>query len=53
MVENLLQSMSRHEPDPYLQLPECIRQYYARDEWMVLSDSQKTNLIQTETEPEC
>lgn len=53
MVENLLQSMNRHEPDPYLQLPECIRQYYARDEWLVLSDDQKTSLIQTETEPEC
>lgn len=39
--------------DPYLDVPECIRQYYSREEWLCLSDAQKTNLIQTETEPEC
>lgn len=43
----------QHPSDPYLEVPECIRQYYSRDEWMCLSDAQKNNLIQTETEPEC
>lgn len=38
--------------DPYLELPECIRQYYNRTEWMYMSDEQKANLELTETEPD-
>lgn len=38
--------------DPYDELPEAIRQYYSRQQYLWLSEEQKTNLIQTETEPE-
>lgn len=38
--------------DPYDQLPEAIRQYYSRNEYLWLSDDQKAHLIETETEPE-
>lgn len=46
-------SLPKFQADPYEELPECVRQYYSRAEWMCLSDREKTNLIQTETEPEC
>lgn len=46
-------SLPKYPSDPYQELPECVRQYYSHAEWMCLSDDQKTNLIQTETEPEC
>lgn len=38
--------------DPYDQLPECIRQYYSRSEYLWLSDDQKAHLIESECEPE-
>ena len=54
MVDVLTQSLApSSDEDPYLQLPICVRQYYSRDAWLWLSDDEKTNLIQTETEPEC
>jgi hypothetical protein len=40
------------EEDPYDQLPESIKATYSRREYLFLSDSQKTHLEQTETEPE-
>lgn len=39
-------------PSPYEQLPEAIRQYYSLQEYLWLSDGQKANLMQEETEPE-
>lgn len=38
--------------DPYDALPEAIRQYYSRTEYLWLSDDQKAHLIEAETEPE-
>lgn len=38
--------------DPYDELPEAIRQYYSRSEYLWLTDNQKTDLIADETEPE-
>ncbi len=38
--------------DPYEQLPEAVRQYYSRSEYLWLSDGQKAHLIENETEPE-
>lgn len=38
--------------DPYDELPEAIQQYYSRNDYLWLTDAQKTALIQDETEPE-
>lgn len=38
--------------DPYDELPECIRQYYSRNEYLWLTDAQKATLTQDNTEPE-
>lgn len=51
MVDALTQSLQ--PDDPYDELPICVRQYYSREEWLWLSDQQKNDLIQHETEPEC
>ena len=40
------------DESPYEQLPEAIRQYYSLQEYLWLSDGQKANLMQEETEPE-
>lgn len=45
-------SIPTHQPDPYDQLPECIQQYYTREQYLWLSDDEKGRLEQTETEPE-
>lgn len=37
---------------PYDELPDPVRQYYSRQDYMWLTDEQKAHLIQTETEPE-
>ena len=52
MVEALALALNKNE-DEYDRLPEAVRQYYSRNEWSWLSDKQKANLEQTETEPEC
>lgn len=53
MADALTQALARRQAtDPYEDLPEAIRQYYSRAEWLVLTDDQKANLIQTETEPD-
>lgn len=36
----------------YAKLPEAIRHDLSHREWAWLSDAQKANLMQTETEPE-
>jgi len=36
----------------YEELPECIRQYYTESQYLWLSDEEKRDLIQTETQPE-
>ena len=43
-------TLDRHSA--YAMLPECIRQYYSEREYLYLSESEKANLQQTETEPE-
>lgn len=43
-------TLDRHSA--YAMLPECIRQYYSEREYLCLSESEKANLQQTETEPE-
>lgn len=54
MVDALTQSLAASsDKDPYELLPICVRQYYSREAWLWLSDQQKNELIQTETEPEC
>lgn len=40
-----------HE-SPYQQLPESIRMVVSEREYLFMTDSQKANLIQTETDPE-
>lgn len=37
----------------YDRLPECIKSMYSVEQWLWLSDEDKKNLVQTETEPEC
>lgn len=37
---------------PYDDLPDAIKQYYSRSEYLWLTDSQKSTLQQDETEPE-
>lgn len=36
----------------YDQLPMAIRQYYSCDEYLFLTDSQKLDLLRSETEPD-
>lgn len=37
----------------YDKLPEAIKAIYSEAEWLFLTDAQKKNLEQNETEPEC
>ena len=50
--DSLLPTTSADSADPYNQLPECLQQYYSREQYMWLSDAEKGCLEQTETEPE-
>ena len=50
-TDDVLSSRS-DSPDPYEQLPEAVRQYYSRSEYLWLTDDQKAHLIEAETEPE-
>lgn len=43
---------SQTPTDPYDALPDSIKQYYSRSEYLWLTDSQKATLQQDETEPE-
>ncbi len=45
-------SIPMSRPDDYDRLPMAIRQYYTRQEYLFLTDEQKTNLQRTETEPD-
>jgi hypothetical protein len=38
--------------DDYDRLPECVKMIYTREQWLWLSDVQKAQLVQSETEPE-
>lgn len=40
------------QPDGYDELPDVVRQYYSREEYLWLSDEEKARLVQSETEPE-
>lgn len=51
-MSSAMDELSETPSDPYDELPEAIRQYYSRQQYLWLSDEQKANLIQTETEPE-
>lgn len=44
--------MISQRPDGYEDLPEAVRQYYSREEYLWLSDEEKARLVQSETEPE-
>lgn len=46
VIENI---MAR---DPYDELPDCIRINMTKQQWMWLSDAEKANLVQRETECE-
>ena len=37
----------------YDRLPECIKSVYSERDYLWMSDSDKSTLIQRETEPEC
>lgn len=39
-------------PAGYAELPLCVSQYLTPREYLWLSDSEKANLIQSETEPD-
>jgi len=43
---------SKTNSQPYDELPECIRQYYSRNEYLWLGDAQQARLIEQECEPE-
>ena len=45
-------STPRPTSDEYEALPECVRQYYSRTEYLWLTDRQKAGLLQAETEPD-
>ena len=49
---NECDSIHENHHDDYEELPECIRQYYSRSEYLWLSDNQKAHLIESECEPE-
>lgn len=51
-MSSAMDESSRNGSDSYDQLPECIRQYYSRNEYLWLSDDQKAQLIEQECEPE-
>lgn len=38
--------------DDYESLPEAVRQYYTREEYLWLSDEEKADLVRANTEPE-
>lgn len=40
------------DTDGYESLPEVLKQYYSREEYLWLSDEEKARLVQSETEPE-
>lgn len=40
------------EQSEYDRLPDVIRQFYSPREWAYMTDSQRANVIQSETEPE-
>ena len=40
------------DSDEYDALPEPIKLYHTREQWLWLSDMEKARLIQDETEPE-
>lgn len=42
--------ISQH--DGYEELPEPVKQYYTREQYLWLSDEEKAKLVRTETEPE-
>jgi len=50
-MNSLTDDVSSSPIDPYDQLPEAVRQYYSRREYLWLTDAQKDNLMQDETEP--
>lgn len=51
-MNSAMDESSLSQSDPYEELPECIRQYYSRNEYLWLSDSQKADLVRDNTEPE-
>lgn len=48
----LNEALAESEQDDYALLPEPIKQFLSRDEFLWLTDSQKASLIQQECEPE-
>ena len=51
-MSSRMAEFSETPSDPYEELPEPVRQYYSRQDYLWLTDEQKAHLIQTETEPE-
>ena len=51
-MSSAMDEPSRNTSSPYDELPECIRQYYSRNDYLWLSDAQKAKLIEQECEPE-
>lgn len=49
MIPELAQAMALRQYDD---LPEAIKSTLSTKEWLWLSDAEKTNLVQTETEPD-
>lgn len=49
MIPQLEQALA---PKDYEALPECIKAQLSVKEWLWLSDAEKANLIQSETEPD-
>ena len=51
-MSSVTDDVSLSQTDPYDTLPDAIRQYYSRTEYLWLTDQQKADLMQHETEPE-
>jgi len=52
LLPTLTDALATAEQDDYTLLPEPIKCFLTRDEFLWLTDSQKASLIQQECEPE-
>lgn len=52
MVDVLTRALEPRRDSPYDQLPMAVKQYYSPSEYACLTDSQKIDLLRSETEPD-
>jgi hypothetical protein len=51
-VNPIIEQIISQDPSGYQELPEVLKGIYSEREWQFLTDRQKADLIQAETEPE-